>query len=122
MEAGTTPPPEDAAPDETPEADAAPEAIAEAPEAVAAPEAAPARNHAGLAFVLALLAVPGSTLAWDLPAGGWWIGAPLAAAAIVFGVRALRRDRRSWMAIAAVAIAGLMLGLMIVWKVAELAT
>jgi hypothetical protein len=82
----------------------------------------PARNHAGLALGLALLAVPGSTLAWDLPAGGWWIGAPLAVAAIVLGVRALRRDRRSWMAIAAVAIAGLMLGLMVVWKIVELAT
>ena len=82
----------------------------------------PVRNHAGLAFGLALLAVPGSTLAWDLPAGGWWIGAPLAVAAIVLGVRALRRDRRSWMAIAAVAIAGLMLGLMVVWKIVELAT
>ena len=43
-------------------------------------------------------------------------------AAIVLGVRALRRDRRSWMAIAAVAIAGLMLGLMVVWKIVELAT
>ena len=31
-----------------------------------------------LAFVLGLLAVPGSTIAWDLPAGGVWIGLPLA--------------------------------------------
>jgi hypothetical protein len=42
----------------------------------------------GLAFVLALLAVPGSTVAWDLPAGGLYIGLPLAIAAIVLGARA----------------------------------
>jgi hypothetical protein len=41
-----------------------------------------------LALMLALLGIPGSTLAWDLPAGGFWIGMPLAVAAIVVGVRA----------------------------------
>src|SRR4029078_3849458 len=45
----------------------------------------------GLALLLSLLAVPGSTLAWDLPAGGLWIGLPLAIAAVVIGLRA-RRD------------------------------
>ena len=55
------------------------------------------RAHPGLALVLALLAVPGSTLAWDLPAGGLWIGLPLAVAAIVLGVVARRRSAApSW--------------------------
>lgn len=44
-----------------------------------------------LSLLLAILAVPGVTMAWDLPAGGLWIGLPLGAAAIVAGVRA-RRD------------------------------
>jgi hypothetical protein len=42
--------------------------------------------RAALAFLLALLAIPGSTLAWDLPAGGPWLGLPLAAAASLLGV------------------------------------
>src|SRR5262245_47830587 len=46
------------------------------------------RNHGGLALLLAILGVPGTTLAWDLPAGGLWIGLPLAVAAIVLGRRA----------------------------------
>ena len=44
-----------------------------------------------LSLVLAILAVPGVTMAWDLPSGGLWIGLPLAVAAIVTGFRA-RRD------------------------------
>jgi hypothetical protein len=43
-----------------------------------------------LALALALLAIPGSTVAWDLPAGGLWIGLPLAIAAIVIGIRTRR--------------------------------
>jgi len=35
---------------------------------------APQRSRPGLALALALLAIPGSTIAWDLPAGGLWIG------------------------------------------------
>ncbi len=46
------------------------------------------RRQSRLALLLALLGLPGSTIAWDLPAGGFWIGMPLAAAAIVIGVRA----------------------------------
>jgi hypothetical protein len=65
------------------------------------------------ALVLALLAIPGSTLAWDLPLGGLWIGVPLAVAAIVVGVRA----RRSLAAKAAIVIAGLALLQMLVWTV-----
>ena len=46
-------------------------------------DVAPATTRPGLALLLALLAVPGSTWAWDLPLGGLWIGLPLAVAAIV---------------------------------------
>ena len=54
---------------------------------------------AALALVLALLAVPGVTVAWALPAGGLWVGVPLALGAIVRArrVRAasfLARERR----------------------------
>ena len=64
-----------------------------------------ARRPARWALILALLGLPGSTVAWDLPAGGFWIGMPLAVAAVVIGVRCLSNaDRRGrWMAIAAVA-------------------
>jgi hypothetical protein len=74
-----------------------------------APESRP---RPGLALLLALLAIPGSTLAWDLPAGGLWIGLPLGVAAIVLGLRA-----RGAMGIAAVVIAGLCLAQMLVWSV-----
>jgi hypothetical protein len=40
-----------------------------------------------LALGLALLGVLGSTIAWELPAGGFWIGMPLAVAAITIGLR-----------------------------------
>jgi hypothetical protein len=46
------------------------------------------RNDGRLALVLALLSIPGSTVAWALPAGGFWIGLALALAAIVVGRRA----------------------------------
>ena len=52
------------------------------------------RPKPGLALLLAVLAIPGSTVAWDLPAGGLYIGLPLGIAAIVLGVRA-RREQRS---------------------------
>lgn len=45
-------------------------------------------SHPRLALVLALLAIPGVTIAWDLPAGGFYTGVPLAIAAIVLGARA----------------------------------
>ena len=49
---------------------------------------APGRPLPGLALALALLSIPGSTLAWELPSGGFWIGLPLAVAAIVLAMRA----------------------------------
>jgi hypothetical protein len=70
----------------------------------------------GVALLLALLAVPGSTVAWDLPAGGLYIGLPLGIAAIVLGVRA-RRLTGSKMALAAIVIAGLCIAQMAVWTI-----
>ena len=78
---------------------------------------APDRPRPGLALVLALLAVPGSTIAWALPAGGLWIGLPLAVAAIVLGLRARRRPSGSAMAIAAIVIAGLCIAQMVVYSI-----
>jgi hypothetical protein len=75
----------------------------------------PAEPRPVLAFVLALLAVPGSTWAWDLPAGGLWIGLPLCLAAIYLGLRARRQGARVGLATASVVIAGLALAQMVVW-------
>ena len=80
----------------------------------AAPVAAPRRPF--LALLLAVLSVPGSTLAWELPAGGFWIGVPLAVAAVVVGLRA----RPSAVATAAIVIAGAMLAMTIGWTLASL--
>ena len=72
----------------------------------------------GLALTLALLSIPGSTLAWDLPAGGLWIGLPLALAAIAVGLRA-RRDPgarvHTRLASAAIVIASLVILQMVAW-------
>ena len=82
-------------------------------------DVAPRTARPGLALLLALLAIPGSTLAWDLPAGGLWIGLPLAVAAIVLGVRARPSlaDRR--LANAAIAIAALCIAQMAVYSLAS---
>lgn len=77
----------------------------------------PPQARPGLALVLALLSVPGSTIAWDLPAGGLWIGLPLGIAAIVLGVRARRSGTGVGMATAAIVIAGLMIGQMVVYSI-----
>ena len=78
-------------------------------------DVAPLKAHPGLALLLALLAVPGSTIAWDLPAGGLWIGLPLAIAAIAIGIRAHRLLGGSKLAVAAIVIAGLMILQMAIW-------
>jgi hypothetical protein len=64
------------------------------------------RERSALALVCGVLGLPGSTLAWDLPAGGYWIGMPLAAIAIVLGVLAWPRTsgQRRWMAAVAVVL------------------
>jgi hypothetical protein len=72
-----------------------------------------------LAFVLGLLAVPGSTLAWDLPLGGLWIGLPLGIAAIVVGLRARRILGGSGLATAGMVLAGLSIAQMVVWTAAS---
>lgn len=80
----------------------------------------PAESRPGLALLLAILSVPGSTLAWDLPAGGLWIGLPLGIGAIVIGLKARRAPGGSTMATVAIVIAGLMIAQMAVWIVASL--
>ena len=76
---------------------------------------APPQARPGLALTLALLAIPGTTVAWDLPAGGLWIGLPLAIAALVLGIRARRQRVGVWIATAAHAIATLACAQMVVY-------
>ncbi len=80
--------------------------------------ARPARP--GLALILALISLPGSTLAWDLPGGGFVFGFPFAIAAVVLGVQARQRSESGrGKATAAIVIGGLMLVQMVVWTVAS---
>jgi len=81
-------------------------------------DVAPATTRPGLALLLALLAVPGSTWAWDLPLGGLWIGLPLAVAAIALGLHARRAGSGRMMATAAIVIAGLCIAQMVVYTIA----
>jgi hypothetical protein len=83
-------------------------------------DVAPGRPLPGVALALALLSIPGSTIAWDLPAGGLWIGLPLAIAAIVLASRAIRQLGRSRLAVAATAISVLMILMMAVWTTVSL--
>ena len=79
-----------------------------------------ARPRPGLALLLAILSVPGSTIAWELPAGGFWIGLPLGIAAILLGVFAHRRlapGAGSKMAIAAIVIGGLAIAQMVIYTI-----
>jgi hypothetical protein len=78
-------------------------------------------SRPGLALVLALLAIPGSTIAWDLFDGaGFVIGLPLAIAAIVLGVQARQRSETGrGKAMAAIVIGGLMILQMAVWTIAS---
>jgi hypothetical protein len=74
---------------------------------------APDRSRPDLA--LPLLAVPGSTVAFDLPGGGFYVGLPLGIAAIVLGVNARRDQPGSKRALAAIVIAGICIAQMAVW-------
>jgi hypothetical protein len=78
------------------------------------------RQQPRLALALALLGVLGSTIAWELPAGGFWIGVPLAVAAITIGLRARPHagvaGRR--MAAAAIALGAIEILFMATWTVA----
>jgi hypothetical protein len=80
-------------------------------------DVAPRTTRPGLALMLALLAVPGSTWAWDLPLGGLWIGLPLGLAAIALGLRARRAGAGRVMATAAIVIAGLCLAQMAIYTI-----
>ena len=80
-------------------------------------DVAPANARPGLALLLALLAVPGTTWAWDLPLGGLWIGLPLAVAAIALGLHARRAGSGRVMATAAIVIAGLCIAQMVVYTI-----
>jgi hypothetical protein len=77
--------------------------------------------HPVLALVLALLSIPGSTLTWDaLPGGGYVFGFPVAIAAVVLGVQALRRSPSGrGPAIAAVVIGVAMMIMMIAWPLVD---
>jgi len=78
------------------------------------------RARPGLALALALLAIPGSTVAWDLPGGGFVFGLPLAIAAVVLGVQARKRSQSGrGKALAAIVIAGAMLAMMVLWIAAS---
>jgi hypothetical protein len=82
-------------------------------------DVAPATTRPGLALLLALLALPGSTWAWDLPLGGLWIGLPLAVAAVALGlIESSRAGSGRVMATAAIAIAGLCIAQMVVYTIA----
>ena len=76
---------------------------------------APSRSRGLLALILGILAVPGSTMAWELPAGGFWIGVPLSIAAIVTGRRARAAGDAPGKATAGMVLAGLMLAMTVVW-------
>ena len=83
------------------------------------------RARPGLALLLAVLSVPGSTLVWDLdvPVPGFWIGGPLGVAAIVLALRARREPLTkagSGMAVAALVLAGLALAQMVVITVVSI--
>ena len=82
-------------------------------------DVAPRTARPGLALLLAVLAVPGTTWAWDLPLGGLWIGLPLAVTAIVLGVRARQAGAGRAAATAAIVIAGLCLAQMVVYTIAS---
>jgi hypothetical protein len=88
-------------------------------------DVAPARRLglAHLALVLAVLAVPGSTVLWDvLPAGGFVVGLPLAVAALVLGLRARRAAQSSSgprrVAMAAIVLAVAVLAIPVVYMIA----
>lgn len=84
--------------------------------------AAAVGRRAQIALLLALLGVLGCTLAWDLPAGGFWIGMPLAFAALALGVGVLRHPEAErgarQTALAAVALAAIEILFTAAWTIA----
>lgn len=87
----------------------------------------PTRARPGLALLLALLSVPGTTMVWDLdvPLPGFWIGGPLGVAAIVLALRARREPiskAGSGMTIGALVLATLAIGQMLIWTAVSAAS
>ena len=85
------------------------------------------RARPGLALFLAVLAVPGTTMVWDLdvPLPGFWIGLPLGVAAIVLALRARREPiskAGSGMAIGAIILSTLAIGQMLIWTAVSVAS
>ncbi|HVF78502.1 MAG TPA: hypothetical protein VNA28_09405 [Solirubrobacteraceae bacterium] len=83
------------------------------------------RARPGLALLLALLSVPGTTMVWDLdvPLPGFWIGLPLGVAAIVLALRARREPISKagrGMTMAALVLAGLSIAQMLVITVVSI--
>ncbi len=71
-----------------------------------------------VALVLGILSVPGSILTWDtsLPGEGFVWGLPMAVAAVVTGVLALRGSVTSrWAAYAGLALGAAMTLMIVVW-------
>lgn len=81
------------------------------------PPVAAERTRPGLALLLALLGIPGCTIAWELPLGGFWIGLPLSVAAIVLGLRA-RGGHGHRLAVAAIVLAVVEILFQASWTVA----
>jgi hypothetical protein len=80
-------------------------------------DATPARTSY-IALVLGVLSVPGSILTWDtsLPGEGFVWGLPLAVAAVVVGVFALRgRAAGRWAAMTGLVLGGAMALMIVVW-------
>jgi len=80
----------------------------------------PHRARPGLALLLALLSVPGTTMVWDLdvPLPGFWIGLPLGVAAIVLARRARLEPISGgarFMTTTAIVLATLAIGQMLIW-------
>ena len=71
-----------------------------------------------LVLVLGILTVFGSTVAWDLPLGGLWIGLPLGLVTLKLGANVRREETAAGprrMATAGVVLAVLSLAQMAVW-------
>lgn len=82
----------------------------------------PTEARPGLALACGILAVPGSTVAWDLPLGGLWIGLPLGIAAIVLGLQARRAGVGKAKATVGMVLAALAILQMVIWTAVSIAT
>ena len=72
--------------------------------------------RARLALTLAVLALPGVSIAWALPAGGPWIGVPLAVTALTVGIRARQAQSDSTGYATAAAAAPFSVPRFVIWR------